>query len=78
MPQKSERSLVVKIWRFYLDGFKDLSKWGRQVWIIILIKLFIFFAVIRLFLMPDVLKKNFKTDSERSMHVLENLTTPNL
>jgi hypothetical protein len=27
--------------------------------------------------MPDFLKKNFKTDEQRSKHVLENLTTYN-
>ena len=64
-----------RIWHFYIDGFKDLPAWGRNVWIIIIIKLFILFAVIRLFFMPDVLKKNFKTDEQRSRHVLENLTT---
>jgi hypothetical protein len=77
MSVKSGSSAATKIWRFYFDGFKGLSKWGRQLWIIILIKLFILFAVIRLLLMPDLLKKNFKTDEDRSRHVLENLTTYN-
>ena len=78
MPGKTERSLVFRIGRFYIDGFKDLSMWGRSVWIIILIKLFIIFVIIRMFFMPDVLKKNYKTDEQRSQYVLENLTTANL
>lgn len=77
MPDHSDKSLFYRIWRFYIDGFKDLSVWGRKVWIIILIKLFILFAIIRLLFMPDFLKKNFKTDEQRSKHVLENLTTYN-
>jgi len=72
----ANRSVFYRVWRFYLDGFKDLSAWGRSVWIIILIKLFILFVVIRLFFMPDVLKKNFKTDTQRSEHVLEILANP--
>ncbi len=64
-----------RVFRFYRDGFSNLSSWGRSVWIIILIKLFIMFAIIRVFFMPDVLKKEYKTDDERSRHVLENLTT---
>ena len=32
---------VKKVFRFYYDGFCDMSSWGRKVWIIILIKLFI-------------------------------------
>jgi hypothetical protein len=66
-----------RILQFYIDGFRGLSSWGRKVWIIIIIKLFIMFAIIRLLFMPDVLKKDFKTDEQRSKHVLENLTIPN-
>ena len=77
MTRQSEKTVIYKAWRFYIDGFKDLSGWGRSVWIIILIKLFILFVIIRLFFMPDVLKKNYKTDQQRSQHVLENLTNSN-
>ena len=76
MQMYSGKSAISGIWRFYLDGFKDLPNWGRKVWIVIIIKLFIIFAVIRLLFMPDVLKKNFKTDEQRSEHVLENLINP--
>ena len=77
MFQGSTGSFLFRIWRLYIDGFKDLSHWGRQVWIIILIKLFVLFVIFRLILMPDLLKKNFSNDKERSQHVLENLTTSN-
>jgi hypothetical protein len=76
MVRKIKKSLIFRIWRFYIDGFRDLSVWGRNVWIIIIIKLFIMFVIIRLLFMPDFLKKNFKNDEQRSKHVLENLTTP--
>jgi hypothetical protein len=51
-----------------------MSSWGRNVWIIIIIKLFIIFAVLRVFFFPDFLKKNFDNDSKRSEYVLEQLT----
>jgi len=50
--------------------------WGRKLWGIILIKLFIMFAVLRLFFFPDLLKRDFKSDEERGNHVLEQLTYP--
>jgi len=50
--------------------------WGRRLWGIILIKLFIMFAVLRLFFFPDILQKEFSSDEERSNHVLEQLTKP--
>jgi len=72
----NKKNIFLRIWNFYAGGFQNLSNWGRQVWIIILIKLFILFAVLRIFFFPDFLKTNFKTDSERSEHVLEILTEP--
>ena len=62
------------LFRFYLDGFKSMSQWGRKVWIIILIKLFIIFAVLKIFFFPDLLKKKFDNDKQRGDYVLENLT----
>jgi hypothetical protein len=66
-----------RIARLYIDGFSNLPKWGKQVWLVILIKLFIIFVVLRIFFFPDFLKSNFKNDQERSKHVLENLTNIN-
>jgi hypothetical protein len=53
-----------------------MSHWGRQVWIIILIKLFIMFAILKIFFFPDFLKVNFKSDQDRANHVIEELTKP--
>jgi len=50
--------------------------WGKPLWSIILIKLFIMFVILRVFFFPDILKKNFSSDEERSNYVLEQLTNP--
>jgi len=71
---KSKDNIFVRAFTFYITGFKNLSAWGKQVWIIILIKLFIMFFILKLFFFPDILKKNFDTDEERADHVLEQLT----
>jgi len=62
-----------KILQFYMNGFKRMT-WGRTLWVIILIKLFIIFFVLKLFFFPNYLKKNFRNDQERSSHVIENFT----
>ena len=62
-----------KIVQFYIDGFKEMTL-GRTLWAIILIKLFILFFVLKLFFFPNLLKKNFNTDTERSSNVIENFT----
>jgi hypothetical protein len=67
---------IRKIVDFYVTGFRNLPPWGRTMWAIILIKLFIMFVVLRLFFFPDQLQNNFKTDEERARHVIENITNP--
>ncbi len=66
-----------KVARFYYDGFRTMSWWGKRVWLIILIKLFIMFLILKLFFFPDFLKTNFRSDEERSDYVLEQLTGNN-
>ena len=67
--------MIRKIFRFYYDGFRSMT-WGKKLWGIIILKLFIMFAILRLFFFPDILKKDFSTDRERGDHVLEQLTNP--
>lgn len=64
-----------RIFRFYLSGFRSMT-WGRSLWVIILIKLFVMFAILKLFFFPDLLKTRFDTDEERSDYVIESLTKP--
>jgi len=46
---------------------------GKTLWTIALIKLFIMFAVIKVFFFPNFLNSNFKTDEEKSNHVSKEL-----
>ena len=64
-----------KVFLFYYQGFKTMT-WGRQLWVVILIKLFIMFAILKVFFFPDLLKSEFDTDDERSDHVIERLINP--
>ncbi len=69
-------NLFQRIWNFYFSGFRNMSGCGRQLWIIILIKLFIIFAILKVFFFPNFLNNNFKTEQERIDYVLEILTEP--
>lgn len=66
--------MVSRIWQFYYNGFRSMGTWSKQVWIVILVKLFIMFVILRIFFFPNFLKTNFNTDDQRSEHVLEVLT----
>ncbi len=70
-------STIRKISGFYYDGFRNMSWWGNRVWVIILVKLFIMFLILKLFFFPDFLETNFRSDEERSEYVLEQLTENN-
>ncbi len=69
-------SIPLKIWRFYMEGFRNMTL-GKTLWAIILIKLFIMFFILRLFFFPNILQQKYDTDEERDNQVIENLITPN-
>jgi hypothetical protein len=64
---------IQRIIKFYLDGFRAMTL-GKTLWIVILIKLFIMFAVLKFFFFSDFLQSNFTTDSQRAEYVLERIT----
>lgn len=63
-----------KFFHLYWDGFRNLSDWGKKLWIIILLKGILVFVVMKLVFFPNQLKQNFDTDQDRATHVLNNLT----
>jgi len=66
-------SSINRLFHFYYDGFRNMPWWGKKAWIIILLKLFILFAILKLFFFPDFLKKKFETDQQRSEYVFDQL-----
>jgi len=67
--------LARRIFHFYYEGFKSMTI-GKTLWAIILIKLFVMFAILKLFFFPNFLNSKFKTDEEKSNYVIERLTSP--
>ncbi len=62
------------LWMFYYTGFKEMTI-GKTLWMIILIKLFIFFVVMKLFFFPNFLSSNFDSDEAKAEHVRHELTS---
>ncbi len=48
-----------RILYLYIDGFREMTV-GKVLWTIIIIKVFIIFAVLKIFLFPDILKTRAK------------------
>ncbi|WP_080905579.1 DUF4492 domain-containing protein [Parabacteroides sp. Marseille-P3160] len=63
--------IPLRIFRFYIEGFREM-KLGKTLWLIILIKLFIMFFVLKIFFFPRYLSQ-FETNEEKQEHVSDEL-----
>ena len=64
--------MLKNIFSFYINSFKNL-KLGKTLLLIVFIKLFIIFFILKLFFFPDFLKTKFNNDKERSDYVSKQL-----
>lgn len=62
------KNVVIKIWRFYVDGFKSMTI-GKTLWLLILIKLFIMFFILRIFFFPNFLNSVTDDESQKDDYV---------
>jgi Na+/proline symporter len=46
---------------------------GKTLWAIIIVKLFIFFVILKIFFFPNILQRDFATDEQRADHVRKEL-----
>ncbi|MBS7410457.1 MAG: DUF4492 domain-containing protein [Muribaculaceae bacterium] len=65
--------MITRVIRFYVDGFKEMTV-GKTLWAIILIKLFIIFFVLKLFLFPDYLNSQSDSEQGKAQIVRDELT----
>lgn len=56
------------IYLFFKDGFAAMTI-GRTLWAVVLIKLFIMFAILKVFFFPNYLNSHFDNDADRADHV---------
>ena len=54
-------SLLYRVFDLYYDGFRNM-KLGRTLWAIIIVKLIIIFAVLKVFFFPNFLKEHAQGD----------------
>ena len=51
------KNTIQKIWQFYVDGFRSMTL-GKTLWLIILVKLFIMFFIVRILFFPNYLNSS--------------------
>jgi len=69
------KHLFVTIYRFYADGFRNMTV-GRSLWLLIIIKVAIIFLIFKLFFFPDILEERYDSDTERADAVRQALSMP--
>jgi uncharacterized protein DUF4492 len=57
----------------YSEGFKNMKPLGKKLWLIIGVKVVIFFIIMKILFFPNFLKTNFNNDRDRADHVINNL-----
>lgn len=54
---------VGSVYHLYADGFRSMTL-GKTLWMVILIKLFIIFAILKFFFFPNFIHENAKKGQE--------------
>jgi len=72
----NDKNILYRIWRFYIDGFRQMTV-GRYLWVMIIVKVAILFLVFKLFFFPDRLQQDYDSDRERAKAVRRELVNRN-
>lgn len=59
--------------KMFWEGFTHMSKLSRTLWIIVVVKLIIMFAILRPIFFPNFLKEQAKTESGKAEYVREQM-----
>ena len=62
------KNIFTKIWDLYVDGFRSMTI-GKTLWLLILIKLFIIFCILRVFFFPNFLNTVTDDDAQKDDYV---------
>lgn len=63
-------NLFRRWWIIVRDGFRGMT-WGKPLVWLVLIKLFIMFAILKVFFFPDFLSSKGETEEEQESYIVE-------
>ncbi len=70
---QNRESWAHRWWAMYRDGFREMTV-GRTLWLIIAVKLVVFFVVLRWIFFPNFLNGKASDDQGKAQYVREQLT----
>ena len=74
--QDNQQGFWSRVFHLYYDGFRSMTV-GKTLWLIIGIKLFIMFFILKLLFFPNFLNSKCDTEQEKAEYVRQQLTTNN-
>ena len=73
MSENQKQGFWSQVFHLYYDGFRSMTV-GKTLWLIIGIKLFIFFVIIKMIFFPNFLNTKCETEKEKTEYVRDRLT----
>ena len=73
MSENQKQGFWSQVFHLYYDGFRSMTV-GKTLWLIIGIKLFIFFVIIKMIFFPNFLNTKCNTEKEKTEYVRHRLT----
>lgn len=64
-----------RVYYFYVDGFRAMTL-GRTLWLIIAIKVIVFFVILRFIFFPNYLNTKASTDEQKAEYVRQQMVKP--
>lgn len=71
--QTGKAPFLKRVWDLYYDGFRSMTV-GKSLWVLIIVKLFVMFVIMKWLFFPNILKENYDNDEERAEAVRTELT----
>lgn len=68
------RSFIYRAYDLYRDGFRHM-RLGKLLWVIVLVKLFVIFVVLKIFFFPNFLSQHAQ-EGEEDEYVASQLLNP--
>ncbi|MDR3327937.1 MAG: DUF4492 domain-containing protein [Prevotellaceae bacterium] len=69
----NEAKGISAFFKMYIEGIKNMT-WGKTLWILVLIKLFVMFAVLKIFFFPNFLNGVADNEKGKAEYVAKQLT----
>lgn len=63
LKRMSNVNILYKVWRFYSEGFRQMTV-GKTLWVLIIVKLIVIFVILKWLFFPDYVGTNAEQGKE--------------